>query len=145
MKDLKKKAYLFLEILFIIGFILALIIPKRTCEGYGDRSKSYYTCENMSSVRVMLEIFKMDNEVYPTTNEGLDALISNPNVLKYPNYARSLYYEKLPKDGWGIKIVYLKTEDGFELISYGADRKEGGEGEGADVFYSECKIAGLNS
>ena len=139
MKFLKKKAYLLLGMLLIIGLIFALVIPHRTCEGYGDRSKSYYTCENMSSVRSVLDIFKMDNEVYPTTKEGLDALISNPNVLKYPNYARSPYYKKLPKDGWGVKIVYLKTEDGFELISYGADRKEGGKGEGADVFYSECK------
>jgi len=47
--------------------------------------------------------------------------------------------EKLPKDAWRTPIIYVKTKDGFELVSYGADRKEGGEDDGADILYSECQ------
>jgi len=45
----------------------------------------------------------------------------------------------LPKDSWGAKMLYVKTKDGFEIISSGAERKEGGEDEYADIYYSECK------
>ena len=86
-----------------------------------------------------LKMFKLDNGVYPTTDEGFKALQVNPNVDKYINYSSTAYLEKLPKDSWGAKMIYVKTKDGFEIISYGADKKEGGEDEYADIFYSECK------
>jgi len=85
------------------------------------------TCVIMDANAEAIKMFKLDNGVYPTTAEGINALVSNPNVLK------------LPKDAWGRPIIYVKTKDGFELISYGADRKEGGEDEGADILYSECE------
>jgi len=93
----------------------------------------------MYSNLTALKMFKLDNGVYPTTEEGLNALVLNPNPLRYPNYAVDGYLKKLPKDVWGTPIIYVKTKDGFELISYGADRKEGGEDDGADIFYSKCE------
>jgi len=118
--------------------LLTLITP-------GGCIKSKYrevnlTCTQMSDIASsLLTLFKMDNGVYPTTEEGLNALVSNPNVLKYPNYPETPYHKKLPKDAWGNYFIYIKTKDGFELISYGADKKEGGEDEGADILYSECE------
>jgi len=135
MKILKK--YLFLAVLFILGvlFFLPLILPLHTCGGVSKRD---LVCSSMRGNAQALKMFKLDNGVYPSTKEGLEALLSNPDVVKYPNYPRTPYYEKFPKDAWGTEIVYVKTKDGFELISYGADKKEGGEDEYADIFYSGC-------
>ena len=105
---------------------------------YGGVSKKDRVCLNMDGITQPLKMFKLDNGVYPSSKEGLEALLSNPDVLKYPNYASIAYLEYLPTDSWGTEIVYVKTKDGFELISYGADKKEGGEDEGADIFYSGC-------
>jgi len=94
------------------------------------------TCVIIDANAEAIKMFKLDNGVYPTTAEGLNALVSNPNVLKYPN---TPYYKKPLKDVWGLPIIYVKTKDGFELISYGADKKKGGKDEGADILYSKCQ------
>ena len=132
------KNYLFLLVLFILGvlFFLPLILPLHTCGGVSKRD---LVCSSMRGNAQALKMFKLDNGVYPSTKEGLETLLSNPDVLKYPYYAPTAYLEHLPTDSWGTEIVYVKTEDGFELISYGADRREGGEDEYADIFYSECR------
>jgi len=116
----------------------SLITPHRTC-GIGENLKADLVCVNMKATDNTLKMFKLDNGVYPTTEEGLNALVSNPNPLRYPNYAVDGYLEKLPKDAWHTPIIYVKTKDEFELISYGADRKEGGDDDGADILYSECE------
>ena len=117
--------------------LLGLISPKLICAD--EQLKADLVCVNMKATANTLKMFKLDNGVYPTTEEGFNLLLSNSNPLKYPNYASDGYLEKLPKDSWGAKMLYVKTKDGFELISYGADRREGGEDEYADIFYSECE------
>lgn len=127
---------------YLVIFILVLVfypltVPHHTCGG--RVSKRALVCSSMGGNTQALKMFKLDNGVYPSTKEGLKALILNPDVLKYPNYAPTAYLEHFPKDPWGTEIVYVKTKDGFELISYGADKKEGGKDEYADIFYSGCK------
>ena len=127
---------------YLVIFILVLVfypltVPHHTCGG--RVSKRALVCSSMGGNTQALKMFKLDNGVYPSTKEGLKALILNPDVLKYPNYAPTAYLEHFPKDPWGTEIVYVKTKDGFELISYGADKKEGGKDEYADIFYSRCK------
>ena len=65
--------------------------------------------------------------------------MKNPDPDKYPNYSTQPYLEKLPKDSWRNPFTYVKKGNSFDLISFGADRKEGGEGEGADIYYSRCQ------
>ena len=140
LKHLGKIEYIFTIIFIGLVFILliiSLIAPKLVCTC--DKAKVDLVCVNMRGNANALKMFKLDNGVYPTTDEGNAALISNPDVLKYPNYASTAYLEKSPKDSWGTKMLYVKTKEGFELISYGADRREGGEDEASDIFYSECK------
>jgi len=127
-----------LTFIFILLLIVSLIVPHRTCV-IGENLKANLTCEDMQDTANALELFKFDNGIYPTTDEGFNVLVSNPNTLKYPNYPNSSYAGKLPKDAWGNYFIYVKTKDRFELISYGADRKEGGEDDGADILYSECE------
>jgi general secretion pathway protein G len=142
-KELKivgKVEYLLTFIAIILVFpllIFSLVVPQVPCGG--DTVKVDLVCVNMKSNAHALEMFKLDNGIYPTTEEGNAALISSPNPLKYPNYSSDGYLKRLPKDSWAGKLIYVKTKDGFELISYGADRKEGGEDEYADIYYSECK------
>ena len=68
------------------------------------------------------------------TEEGFEALLSNPDADKYPNYRATPYLKKLPKDSWKTPFIYINKGSEFELISFAADRKEGGEEENKDIF-----------
>ena len=126
-----------LVVILILGILAAFVAPNLI--GAGEKAKRDLVCTQMSSISQALKMFKLDNGVYPDTEEGLNALLSNPDADKYPNYSSQPYLEKLPKDSWRHPFTYLKTENGFDLISFGADRKEGGEGEGADIYFSRCQ------
>ncbi len=138
LKIIGKFEYVFTMIFIILVFpvFAAFVVPTVPCAG--EKVKIDLVCVNMRGNAQALKMFKLDNGVFPSTKEGNEALLSNPDILKYPNYAVDAYLYKLPKDSWGGKMVYLKIKDGFELISYGADRREGGEDEYADIYYSEC-------
>ncbi len=102
--------------------------------------KTNLTCSNMHIIDNALQLFKLDNSgLYPTQEEGLTALISNPNPTKYPNYSNKGYLKELPKDGWKTPFIYLYKQDKMELISLGADKKKGGKGDAKDISRSECK------
>jgi general secretion pathway protein G len=136
-----RNAFSLLELLVVIvilGILAAFVAPNLI--GAGERAKRDLVCSQMSNVAQALKMFKLDNGSYPDTEEGLQALLSNPDEEKYPNYSTHPYVEKMPKDSWRNTFTYLKTDDGgFELVSFGADRKEGGSGEAADIYYSRCR------
>ncbi len=134
-----KKAFSLLELLVVIlilGILAAAVVPKVV--GAGDKAKVDLVCVNMKGAANALKMFKLDNGMYPETEEGFQALQSNPDLDKYSNYASSAYLENLPKDSWGAKMIYIKTGNKFDIISYGADKKEGGTDEYADIKYSGC-------
>ncbi len=134
-----KKAFTLLELLVVIlilGILAAAVVPKVV--GAGDKAKVDLVCVNMKGAANALKMFKLDNGMYPETEEGFEALQSNPDKDKYTNYASSAYLENYPKDSWGNKMVYIKTGNKFDIISYGADKREGGKDEYADIKYSEC-------
>jgi len=135
-----QKAFSLLELLVVIlilGILAAFVAPNLI--GAGEKAKRDLVCTQMSSVGQALKMFKLDNGMYPDTEEGLQALLQNPDPEKYPNYSSHPYLEKLPKDSWRQPFVYVKQGENFDLISFGADRKEGGEGEGVDIYYSRCQ------
>lgn len=134
-----KKAFSLLELLVVIlilGILAAAVVPKIV--GAGDKAKVDLVCVNMKGAANALKMFKLDNGMYPETEEGFKALQSNINPEKYTNYASSAYLENFPKDSWGNKMVYIKVGNKFDIISYGADKREGGTDEYADIKYSEC-------
>lgn len=134
------KAFTLLELLVVIailGMLAAFVVP--AVVGKKDESQRKITCTQMAGVEDTLETFMMDNSVYPDTEEGLEALVSNPDADKYPQYARSPYYKKLPKDSWGTPLVYIKTGSTFKLMSYAADRREGGTDSAEDIVYPGCE------
>ena len=134
-----KAAFTLLELLVVIlilGLLAAFVVPNII--GAGDKAKRDLVCSQMGSVSSALDMFKMDNGMYPDTEEGLKALVSNPDADKYPAYSSKPYMKRVPKDSWGQPIQYIKTDNGFDLISFGPDRKEGGSGDNADIKYSNC-------
>jgi general secretion pathway protein G len=100
------------------------------------------TCSKMDSIAQALKMFKLDNASNPSKKEGLEALVVNPNSKKYPNYSSSSYMRELPHDFFKKPFIYIhyKTDkgDNFQLISFGADGKYGGEGENEDIVYPTC-------
>jgi len=136
----ERSAFSLLELLVVIlilGTLVAIVAPNLI--GKGEEAKRDLVCVQMNSLSQGLKMFKLDNGMYPETEEGISALISNPDSDKYPNYARKPYLERIPKDSWQNPFAYLKTDTGYELISFGADRKEGGTDDAEDIFYSKCK------
>ncbi len=138
-----RKGFSLIELMIVIvilGLLAAMVMPSLT--GKGEEAKRKLVCVQMKSIyNGALDMFKVDNGTYPTTEEGLKALIANPDSEKYPNYSSSGYFKdnKLPKDSWGRDFIYINDDGKVELISLGSDGKEGGSGEAADIRLSECK------
>ncbi|MDO9206629.1 MAG: type II secretion system major pseudopilin GspG [Sulfuricurvum sp.] len=137
-----RKAFTLIEIMVVIiilGLLAAFVIPNIT--GKSEEAKQKLVCIQMKSLNESLKMFKVDNGSYPTTEEGLKALMENPNPDEYSSYAASGYIEgkNLPHDPWNKPYLYLNTDDVVELISLGADGKEGGKDEDKDQKLSECK------
>ncbi len=88
-----------------------------------------------------MAFFKADTGNFPTTEEGLEALINNPNTAKYKNYPNGGYLDSksVPKDSWGKEYIYMLESNGFDIISLGSDGKEGGDAEGLDIYFSKCQ------
>ncbi|BAF70985.1 type II secretion system major pseudopilin GspG [Sulfurovum sp. NBC37-1] len=125
-----------LIVIVILGGLVAVVAPGLMDSA--DQAKRDTVCLKMNDIGKRLDMFKLDNGVYPDTEEGLEALLSNPDAEKYPNYRAKPYLRKLPKDSWETPFVYIKKGDEFELVSFASDRKEGGEENNKDIRFSEC-------
>ncbi len=127
-------------VIIILGLLASLVLPNLM--GKGEEAKRKLVCVQMKGVGETLKMFKLDNSVYPTTEEGLQALLTNPSEEEYPSYAPNAYLEgkNLPKDSWKTPFIYINKGNEFDLISLGSDRKEGGEDDASDIRFSECKF-----
>jgi len=125
-----------LIVIVILGGLVAVVAPGLMDSA--DQAKRDTVCLKMNDLKKRLDMFSLDNGAYPDTEEGFEALLSNPDSEKYPNYRAKPYLKKLPKDSWKTPFVYLKKGDDVEIISFGADRKEGGEENGKDILFSTC-------
>ena len=138
-----------LIVIVILGGLVAVVAPGLMDSA--DQAKRDTVCLKMNDLKKRLDMFSLDNGSYPDTEEGFEALLSNPDTEegfeallsnpdaeKYPNYRAKPYLKKLPKDSWKTPFVYIKKGDDVEIISFGADRKEGGEDNGKDILFSHC-------
>jgi len=121
-------------VVVIIGILGALVVPKLL----GRTGESRVTAAKVDIATMMqaLKLYKLDNQRYPTTEQGLGALITKPTTGPQANGWKSGgYIEKLPKDPWGNAYQYLAPgiHGEVDLFSFGADGQPGGEGEDADV------------
>ena len=126
-----------LIVIVILGGLMAVVAP-----GLMDSQRKATRntmCLSMNDLKGRFEQFELDNGTLPDTSEGMQALLSNPDADKYPNYPVAPYLKKLKKDAWHTPFVYVKKGSEIEIISLAADRKEGGEGWDKDIILSkEC-------
>ncbi len=125
-------------VIIILGLLAALVMPNLI--GKSEQAKQGLVCIQMENIRNALDSFKLDNGTYPDTEQGLDALIKNPDPERYVNYAPGGYFKNavLPKDPWKHHYIYTKDDNGINLISLGADGREGGKDENKDITYADC-------
>jgi general secretion pathway protein G len=126
-----------LIVIVILGGLVAVVAPGLMDSA--DQARRDTVCLKMSDLEKRFDMFKLDNGIYPDTEEGFEALVSNPDSEKYPNYRAKPYLKEIPKDSWSNPFVYINRGDSIEIISFASDRKEGGEGGGEDILYSKCK------
>ncbi|MES2898714.1 MAG: type II secretion system major pseudopilin GspG [Pseudomonadota bacterium] len=121
-------------VVMIIGILGALVVPKllnRTGEARITGAKV-----DISTMMQALKLYKLDNQRYPTTEQGLQALIEKPTAGPAANgWKAGGYIEKLPKDPWGNNYQYLApgVKGEVDLYSLGADGQPGGTGDDADI------------
>ena len=121
-------------VIVILGVLAGLIVPQFMDEP--QKARVVKAKLQMESISTALKKFYIDNGFYPSTEQGLQALVSKPSTGRTPkNYSPSGYLPKLPKDPWGGKYIYIcpGRHGKFDLISYGADGAAGGAGTDADV------------
>lgn len=131
----KQSGFTLIEImvvLAILGFLVAMVAPNilgRTGEAQVKIAKA-----QIKEISNALDLYKLDNYFYPSTAQGLGALVEKPSGSPEPkNWKSGGYMKKLPQDPWGNDYVYITEGGSFEIISLGADGAEGGEEESADI------------
>ncbi|MFI5394509.1 MAG: type II secretion system major pseudopilin GspG [Candidatus Binatia bacterium] len=116
-------------VVFILGLLVTLVAPKII--GRTDEARRTKALADIKGIEEALHLFKLDNGFYPTTDQGLQALVTRPSNAR--NYNADGYLDKLPVDPWGNPYVYFSDGQNFMIKSYGADGQEGGEGKNADI------------
>jgi general secretion pathway protein G len=119
-------------VLVIIGVLAALIVPNVL--NRADDAKVTAARTDVNNLMSQLKLYKLDNQRYPTQDQGLTALVQRPATgPAAPNWRT--YIDKLPKDPWGNNYQYLNpgVNGEVDIMSLGADGKTGGEGLDADI------------
>lgn len=120
-------------VVVIIGLLAAIVAPNLI--GNIDKAQVSRTKQDIRSIETALNLYRLDNFKYPTTAQGLEALVTNPGETVAPNWKTGGYLKKVPIDPWNRPYGYASPgEHGeFDVFSLGADGQEGGEGNDADI------------
>lgn len=125
-------------VITILAMLAALVAPKLI--GQTDKAKVTDAQLQIRNIGQALDLYKLDNGVYPSTEQGLEALVSKPTVGVIPrNYKQDGYIRTIPDDPWGNPYVYLSPGQSgpYDMFSFGEDGVEGGEGYAADLSAAE--------
>lgn len=121
-----------LVVVVIIGILGAVIVPNLLSRP--DQARTTAAQTDLRQLANALDIYRLDNFHYPSTEQGLDALVARPSGFPEPkNWSPDGYIKTLPTDPWGSPYVYERRSNDFTIFSLGADGVEGGEGTDSDV------------
>ncbi len=132
-----ERGFTFIEIMVVVAILAilaALVVPR--IMGRTDDAKRTAAKVQIRNIEGALQLYKLDNGVYPTTEQGLKALIEKPSVGVVPKkWKLGGYLAKLPEDPWGNPYKYLSPSQrgDYEIMSLGTDGEVGGEGVNADI------------
>ena len=123
-------------VVVILGLLAAIIVPKVMSRPYEARVVAARA--DIAAITQALKLHRLDNTVYPTTEQGLKALVVRPTTQPAPiNWKQGGYLDRVPKDPWGREYLYLNpgVRSEIDVFSLGADGQAGGEGINADIYH----------
>ena len=134
-----QKGFTLIEIMVVVvilGVLAALVIPNIMSRP--DQAKAAAAQADLKAVSSSLELYRLDNGAYPTTDQGLDALVVQPESEPLArNWNPDGYLKRVPKDPWGRPYQYempgVKNQNGFDIYSFGANGRSDGEGVDAVI------------
>jgi general secretion pathway protein G len=134
---LNQRGFTLIEIMVVVvilGILAAVVVPRVLDRpAQARRTKA---AADIKGIESALGMFKLDNGFFPSTDQGLKALVDKPETGRIPKrYPPGAYLKKVPIDPWGNEYAYLSpgANDDYEIVSYGADGEPGGEDEDADI------------
>lgn len=119
-------------VVVILGILASIVVPKFM--GRPDEARKVKAKQDVLSIQSALDLYKLDNGSYPSTDQGLIALVEKPNTNPIPNNWKQ-YLKTLPKDPWGRDYLYLNPGQHGEVdvFTLGAAGQAGGEGINAEI------------
>lgn len=121
-------------VIVILGVLAALIVP--SVMSRPDDARLVAAKQDIATIVQALKLYRLDNQQYPTTEQGLQSLVAPPTAAPAPpNWKKGGYLDRLPKDPWGNPYRYLSpgVKGEIDVFSYGADGAQGGTGRDADI------------
>jgi general secretion pathway protein G len=138
-KNIRSRGFTLIEVmvvLVILGILATLVVPRIMSRP--DEARIIAARQDINSIGQALKLYRLDNQNYPTTDQGLQALVSKPTAPPAPpNWKTGGYLDRLPKDPWGNEYKYIspgvKNTNDIDIVSLGADGAPGGEGNDTDI------------
>ncbi|NIY83379.1 type II secretion system major pseudopilin GspG [Vibrio hepatarius] len=132
----KQSGFTLLEVMVVVvilGILASFVVPNLL--GNKEKADQQKAITDIVALENALDMYKLDNSVYPTTDQGLDALVTKPSSPEPRNYRDGGYIKRLPNDPWGNDYQYLSPGDkgSIDIFTLGADGQEGGEGANVDI------------
>lgn len=121
-------------VVVILSILAAVVVPRIMSRP--DEARITKAKQDLRALEAALNLYRLDNYRYPTTEQGLEALVEKPSIPPVPpNWKEGGYLDRLPKDPWGNPYYYLSPgqHGEIDLYSLGADGQPGGEGVNADI------------
>ena len=134
---MKQRGFTLLEVLVVVailGILAAIVVPR--IMDRPDEAKRVAAKADVGALVQALKLYRLDNGFYPSTDQGLGALVQRPTTQPAPNnWKQGGYLERLPKDPWGSDYQYLSpgVRGEIDVFSFGADHARGGDGNAADI------------
>lgn len=124
-------------VLVILGILFGLVVPNVV--GRGDEARVTAAQTDIRTLENALETYRLHNSHYPSTDQGLEALVSQPSGSPQANNWRGPYVRQTPSDPWGNPYAYIAESNGYEIISYGADGQAGGSDINQDISSNDSE------